>query len=106
MKNNNNKIFTTNNINNNTLLNIQNLTIDYKNHSAYLLFISSLKSNHTKIKYDGCLQKYLKYSCNSRISSLSDILSKDSKIIENEIIQQLIEMKKENLSYSTMSVYI
>ncbi len=106
MKNNDNKITTNNNINDNRLLNIQNPIVDYKKHSSYLLFISSLKSKYTKIKYDECLKKYLKYSCNTNISSLSDILAKDSKIIENEIIQQLIEMKEENLSFSTMSVYI
>lgn len=25
--------------------------------------ISSLRSEHTKIKYDGCLKRYLKHSC-------------------------------------------
>ena len=82
------------------------LILDYKNHPAYILFISSLKANYTKIKYDGYLQKYLKHPCNTNIASLSDILSKDPKLIENEIIQQLIENKRENFSYSTMSVHI
>lgn len=31
------------------------LVLGYKNHPAYALFISSLRANHTKIKYDGCL---------------------------------------------------
>ena len=83
-----------------------NLILNYKNHPSYTLFISSLKSVYTKIKYEGCLQRYLKHSCNKDIISLSDILSKEPKIIENEIIQQLIEMKKDNFSYSTMSVHI
>ena len=83
-----------------------NISLNYKNHPSYTLFISSLKSEYTQIKYDGCLQRYLKHSCNKDIISLSDILSKEPKIIENEIIQQLIEMKKNNFSYSTMSVHI
>ena len=83
-----------------------NLSLNYKNHPSYTLFISSLKSEYTKIKYDGCLQRYLKHSCNKDMISLSEILSKEPKIIENEIIQQLIEMKKENFSYSTLSVHI
>ena len=51
---------------NHTSPNADKLVLDYKNHPAYVLFISSLKSNHTKIKYDGCLQKYLKQPCNKK----------------------------------------
>jgi hypothetical protein len=86
--------------------NTNKLTLDYKNHPAYVLFISSLKANYTKIKYDGCLQKYLKLPCNTSIASLSDILPKDPKVIEKEIIHHLIEMKGKNFSYSTMSVHV
>jgi integrase len=86
--------------------NNNNLILNYKNHPSYILFISSLKSNYTKIKYDGCLQKYLKHYCNKNIVSISEVFSKDSKVIENEIIQQLIEMKKGKSSYSTRSVHI
>ncbi len=67
--------------------NANKLVLEYKNHPAYVLFISSLKSNYTKIKYDGCLQKYLKHPCNNNAAALSDILSKDPKVIEGEIIQ-------------------
>ncbi len=34
------------------------LMLNYKNHPAYALFVSSPKSRHTRIKYDGCLQGY------------------------------------------------
>jgi len=37
-----------------------NISLNYKNHPSYILFISSLKSEYTQIKYDGCLQRYLK----------------------------------------------
>lgn len=85
--------------------NANKLTLDYKNHPAYVLFISSLKANYTKIKYDGCLQKYLKLPSNTSITSLSDILSKDPKVIEKEIITQLIEMKRANFSFNFVSPY-
>ncbi len=92
---------------NHTTSNANKLVLEYKNHPAYVLFISSLRANYTKIKYDGCLQKYLKHPCNKNVAtSLSDILSKDPKVIEGEIIQQLIEMKGENFSCSTLSVHI
>ncbi len=89
-----------------TSSNANKLALEFKNHSAYILFISSLKANYTKIKYDECLQKYQKIPCNRNIAFLSYIRSKNPKIIENEIIQQLIKMKAENFSYSTVSVHI
>jgi len=91
---------------NHTSPNANKLVLDYKNHPTYVLFKSSLRANLTKIKYDGCLQKYLKHPCNKNVASLSDILAKDPKVIEGEIIQQLIEMKGENFSYSTLSVHM
>lgn len=91
---------------NHTSPNADKLVLDYKNHPAYVLFISSLRANLTKIKYDRCLQKYLKHHCNNNVASLSDILSKDPKVIEGEIIQQLMEKKGENFSFSTLSVHI
>jgi hypothetical protein len=91
---------------NHTPSNADNIVLEYKNHPAYVLFISSLRANHTKIKYDGCLQKYLKNPCNKNAASLSDILAKDPKVIQGGIIQQLIEMKEKNFSSSTLSVHI
>lgn len=44
--------------------------------------------------------------CNSNVESLSDILSKEPKVIENDIIQHLIEMRKDDYSFSTISVYV
>ena len=88
--NNNNNILTTNTTTSKTTTTAiptafitsngnNNLILNYKNHPSYTLFISSLKSKYTKIKYDGCLQKYLKHLCNKDINSLSDILSKESQ---------------------------
>lgn len=91
---------------NHTPSNADKLVLEYENHPAYALFISSLRANHTKIKYDRCLQKYLKHACNRNAASLSDILAKDPKVIELEIIQQLMEMKGKNFSSSTLSVHI
>ncbi len=68
--------------------------------------MSSLRSRHTKIKYDGCLQKYLNSAANRSLESLDQILGKESKIIESEIIGQLIEMKSQGMSFSTLSVYL
>jgi len=79
---------------------------NYKTHPSYSLFISSLKSKHTKKKYDGCLQKYLRLSIHNPTTSLDQLLEKDIKVIESEITQQLIEMKNAGLSYSTASVHL
>ncbi len=82
------------------------LISNYKHHKAYILFISSLRSKYTKIKYDGCLQKYLKISTNKSLTSLDQILKKDPKVIESEIIEQLVEMKNNGMSFSTLSVHL
>ena len=80
------------------------LISNYKEHKAYILFISCLRSHYTKIKYDGCLQKYLRLDCNRSLSALDQVLAKDPKVIEGEIIGQLIEMKNKGTSFSTLSV--
>lgn len=82
------------------------LISNYKQHKAYILFTSSLRSKHTKIKYDGCLQKYLKFQANRSLTSLDQVLKKDPKVIEGEIIEQLIEMKNKGMSFSTLSVHL
>lgn len=82
------------------------ILLNYKNHPAYILFISSLKANYTKLKYDGCLQKYLKHPSNINLDSLDIILKKDSKVIESEITQQLIEMRNSGMAYSTAVVHL
>ncbi|MGN6630256.1 MAG: hypothetical protein ACTHKJ_10365, partial [Candidatus Nitrosocosmicus sp.] len=104
--NNNNSITTTTTTKYNSSNNQNKLLSEYRNYPSYILFISSLKSDHTKLKYDTCLQKYLKHSYNSNVESLFDVLSKDPKVIENDIIQQLIEMRKNDFSFSTISVYV
>ncbi len=40
------------------------LLMNYKKHRSYVLFISSLRAEYTKIKYDGCLKKYLRSPVN------------------------------------------
>lgn len=82
------------------------LLSNYRDEKAYILFISSLKSKYTKIKYDGCLQKYLKFEANRSVTSLDQVLKKDPKVIEGEIIEQLIEMKNKGMSFSTLSVHL
>ena len=69
-------------------------------------FISSLRSNHTKIKYDDCLQKYLRLPIHKSLESMDQVLGKNPKVIESEITQQLIEMKTASSSYSTLSVHL
>lgn len=82
------------------------LLMDYKKHSSYILFISSLRAECTKIKYDGCLKKYLKFPANNHLSSMDQILEKTPRKIEMELTQQLIDMKNEGMSYSTLSVHL
>jgi hypothetical protein len=82
------------------------ILLNYKNHPAYTLFISSLKAHYTKLKYDGCLQKYLKHPSNINLDSLDLILKKDSKVIESGITQQLIEMRNSGMAYSTAVVHL
>ena len=82
------------------------ILLNYKNHPAYTLFISSLKAHYTKLKYDGCLQKYLNHPSNINLDSLDIILKKDSKVIEGEITQQLIEMRNSGMAYSTAVIHL
>ena len=97
---------TTANLDNSTVstASINPLLANYKTHSAYSLFISSLRSPHTKIKYEGCLLKYLRLPLHGSLQSLDQILEKNPNVIESEITQQLVEMKNEGSSYSTVSV--
>ncbi len=75
-------------------------------HPAYSLFISSLRSNPTKIKYDGCLQKYLRLPIHNSLESMDQVLEKNPKVIESEITQQSSEMKNAGSSYSTVMVHL
>lgn len=82
------------------------LVMNYKKHRSYVLFISSLRAEYTKIKYDGCLKKYLRLPVNSNLSNMDQILRKDPKIIEMELTHLLIDMKNSGMSYSTLSVHL
>ncbi len=85
---------------------INPLLANYKTHPAYSLFISALRSKHTQIKYEGCLQKYLRLPIHRSLESLDEILEKNPKVIESEITQQIVEMKNAGSSYSTVSVHL
>ncbi len=78
------------------------LLMNYKNHRLYVLFISSLRAEYTKIKYDGCLKKYLRSPVNCNLLNMDQILRKEPKIIEIELTQMLIDMKNSGMSYSTL----
>lgn len=46
------------------------LLMNYKKHSSYSLFISSLRASDIKIKYDGYLKKYLRLPDNYHLSNM------------------------------------
>lgn len=77
-------------------------------HPAYLNFINSLKTAETKYKYAHMFCKYYlskpEIKC---LSSLTDVLKKDPKTIEYELIQIITEMKDvHELSYSSIHVFL
>ena len=74
---------------------------------SYRIFIEDLKSPVTKAAYSFALQKYINHS---KVSNPDDLLTnQDSpKIIQNQIIQYLIELKNppHSLRYATRSQYL
>jgi integrase len=76
-----------------------------ESHPAFRNFINSLKSPHTKLQYRDILFRYFMIPVNKN-QSIDEILSKDPKVIEYEIVELLTQMKEErNLSYSTLNVF-
>ncbi|MGE0690908.1 MAG: hypothetical protein AB7O87_09975 [Candidatus Nitrosocosmicus sp.] len=73
----------------------------------YRNFINSLKARHTKVVYAHTL--YKTYLCRSENQNLTleDIIKKDPRKIEYELIDIIYEMKeKRNLSYSTIHNFV
>lgn len=86
---------------------IKNKNIDrYGKHPAYRNFISSLKSPATKTGYSFALSKYLNSETNKNLT-LDKILSKPIKIIESEIIEEIIKQQEdENLTCSSTLMFL
>ena len=83
------------------------LLISTENQVAYLNFINAIKSPATKKKYSYLLFEYLKYLQLNNTGSdllLEDLLSKNVRTIENDIIKYIIDLKeKKGLSYSSLN---
>ncbi|HEX5185772.1 MAG TPA: hypothetical protein VFV86_02690 [Nitrososphaeraceae archaeon] len=75
-------------------------------HTAYVNFVSSIKSPITLKSYNIFLKNYLR---NPRISfsNFDELLSRDIRAIEQGIIDILIDMRqKQNLSYSSQNLFL
>ena len=74
---------------------------------SYRVFIEGLKSPVTKAAYSYALQKYMSYL---NITNPDDLLihQENAKIIQNEIIEYLIQLKNpsHSLRYVTRSQYL
>lgn len=78
----------------------------YLRHPAYRNFIGSLKSYSTKNNYSFNLAKYLNTEVNRNLS-LDDILAKNPKDIESEIIQEIIKQQEvDKLGYSSSHIFL
>jgi integrase len=64
-------------------------------------FLDSIKSEQTRIKYSSYFRKYLE------ITGISNPLAeKDSRVIERQIIDFIIKMKKEGKSHGAIHNYV
>jgi len=78
----------------------------YHKHPAYRNFINSLKTYATKAGYSFNLAKYLSLDVNRNLS-LDDILAKNVKTIESEIIEEIIRQQEdEKLSSSSTALFL
>jgi integrase len=78
----------------------------YLQHPAYILFISSLNSPSTKNNYSLNLAKFLNTEANCNLT-LDQVLAKNVKTLEMEIIALLIKLKNEDkLSSSSSRVFL
>jgi integrase len=78
----------------------------YHKHPAYRNFINSLKTYATKAGYSFNLAKYLSLDANRNLS-LDDILSKNVKTIESEIIEEIIRQQEdEKLSSASTALFL
>lgn len=72
----------------------------------FLNFYDSLKTERTKQLYTHYLQKYYLSRPDNQKLTLEQIISKDHKKIEAELISILSEMKSKNLSYFTRQAFV
>ncbi len=75
-------------------------------HKAYVNFVSSIKSPITLKSYTNILKNYLR---NPKVSftTFDELLSRDLRVIEQEIIDILIDIRqKQNLSYSSQNLFL
>ena len=71
---------------------------------AYLNFISSIRAEESKKKYAYLLDLYIQFSnLKGGRNELSLLLDQNAKTIENSIISYILQLKKENYSYSTIN---
>ena len=69
---------------------------------AFINFINAIKSPETKEKYSYNFLKYTEY-LNIERDNISDILQKDVRIIQSDIIEYIMKLRDEGYSYSSIS---
>jgi integrase len=70
---------------------------------AFSNFINSIKSPETKEKYSYNFLKYTEYLKIER-DNISDLLQKDVRIIQSDIIEYIMKLRDEGYSYSSINV--
>lgn len=71
---------------------------------AYVNFISSIRAEQSKKKYAYLLDLYIQFlNLKGGRNELSLLLDQNAKTIENSIISYILQLKKENYSYSTIN---
>ena len=71
---------------------------------AYVNFISSIRAEQSKKKYAYLLDLYIEFlNLKGGLNELSLLLDQNAKTIENSIISYILQLKKENYSYSTIN---
>jgi integrase len=74
------------------------------NQIAYINFINAIKSPATRNKYSYLFEEYLKYLDINNNTNLENLLSKNVRTIENDIVKYIIDLKKnKGLSYSSLN---
>ncbi|MGZ5509802.1 MAG: hypothetical protein ACXWFZ_05165 [Nitrososphaeraceae archaeon] len=69
---------------------------------AFSNFINSIKSPETKEKYSYNFLKYTEYLKIER-DNIFDLLQKDGRIIQSDIIEYIMKLRDEEYSYSSIS---
>ena len=83
-----------------------NNNIVWTSHLAYCNFVNSLHVKYTKRNYTHSFSKYYLSRPENQRLSLDEILQKNVKIIEAEIIETIIYMKDTlDLSFSTINTF-